>query len=249
MARQRQLAHAPIVEALIDIQVEPRVDLTFADVQGAFAAGDTAYYVKGPISEGTLAFQLPVDGTQATTRSHTSQIRLRLHSSDEKYVAQVRFGGFTLSRLPPYEDWSMLRLEAEQFWTLYADRLQPRRITRIAVRYINNLQLPMPMGASFQKYIEKLVDVPEAVPQLVTSFLQRFQLRDPASDAEVVVTLALNAQEAGDNAPVILDVDAFNVINLAIGDAALWDELQALRELKNRCFFGIITEAAVELYE
>jgi uncharacterized protein (TIGR04255 family) len=249
MARQRPLAHAPIVEALVDIQVEPRADLTYAQLHSAFATGDSTYHVKGPISEGTFGIHLQVDGTQAKAESHATQIGLRLHSSDEKYVVQYRLGGFTLSRLAPYQDWPALRAEAERLWTLYVAQVQPRRITRAAVRYINNLRLPMPMGASFQKYIEKLVDVPESVPQLVTGFLQRFQLRDESSNAEVIVTLALNAQESGESAPVILDVDAFNVTSLAIGDPALWNNLETLRGLKNRCFFGIVTEAAVELYE
>jgi len=48
---------------------------------------------------------------------------------------------------------------------------------------------------------------------------------------------------------VILDVDAFTSTNLDPTDRELWTTLERLRELKNRSFFGTITERAAELYE
>ena len=62
MARQRHLPHAPITEALIDIQVTPRDGLTFAGLKNAIEATDSGYYVKSPISQGTFAFTLAPEG-------------------------------------------------------------------------------------------------------------------------------------------------------------------------------------------
>src|SRR5438552_18095898 len=98
MARQRHLPHAPITEALIAIQVTPREGLTFAVLKNAIEAADSGYYVKNPISEGTFAFTLAPEGKLYTT-AESAQVGLRLHSADEKYVAQFRLAGFTLSRL------------------------------------------------------------------------------------------------------------------------------------------------------
>ena len=94
-----------------------------------------------------------------------------------------------------------------------------------------------------------IVDVPEQAPQAVEAFFQRFQLVDPESGARVILTLALDGISGGDAAPVILDVDAFTGANLNPTDLELWNILERLRELKNRSFFGTITELAAELYE
>ena len=248
MAKQRHLRNAPVTEALIDIQVTPREGLTFAELKDAIEAANSGYYVKSPISEGTFAFTLAPEG-KPQTAAESAQVGLRLHSADEKYVAQFRLTGFTLSRLPPYEKWENLVDEARRLWAVYVDRLAPRRVVRIATRFINNLQLPLEPGASFQMYVNKLIDVPEEAPQAVETFFQRFRLVDTASGARVILTLALDGMAAGKPAPVILDVDAFIAAKKDPMNGELWTVLQRLRELKNRSFFGTITEQAAELYE
>ncbi len=246
MAKQRHLPRAPITEALIDIQVVPRDGLTFSVLQKSLSALDFGYYVKNPISEGTFGFMLPEDGKPQTT-AEAAQTGLRLHSHDEKYVAQCRLSGFTLSRLSPYEAWPNLVQEAKRVWAVYTERLIPKQVNRVATRFINNLQLPMDLGESYQKYLHKLVDVPDEAPQAVASFFQRFQLIDVESDARVNLTLALDNTQPGGRVPVILDIDAFRSLEQPNQD--IWGILDRLRDLKNRCFFGTITEAAAELYE
>ena len=97
--------------------------------------------------------------------------------------------------------------------------------------------------------MNKLVDVPDEAPQAVEAFFQRFRLVDAASGARVILTLALDGMSTGGRVPVILDVDAFIAANLNPMDGELWTILERLRELKNRSFFGTITERAAELYE
>lgn len=249
MANPRHLDHAPITEALIDIHVEHRDGLSFTALQDALSTLDFGYYIKNPISQGTFGFKLTSDGQRPQTTAESTQIGLRLHSSDEKYVAQCRLAGFTLSRLPPYESWPSLLEETKRVWSVYRGRLAPRTVTRLATRFINNLRLPLEHGESFQTYLRKFADVPDEAPQALTSFFQRFQLLDIPSNAFVKLTLALESTPPGGRAPVILDVDAFTTTNMDPEDDELWNVLEHLRKLKNQCFFGSLTERAVELYE
>ena len=248
MAKQRHLPHAPVTEALIDIQVMPRADLTFAGLKNAIESANSGYYVKNPISQGTFAFTLPPEGNPQTN-AESAQVGLRLHSADEKYVAQFRLSGFTLSRLPPYEKWENLIDEARRLWAIYLESLTPTRVVRVATRFINNLSLPLEPGESFQTYLHKLVDVPDEAPQIVETFFQRFQLFDAGSGARVILTLALDGIPLTGAIPVILDVDAFTAVNLKPTDRDLWIILERLRDLKNRSFFGTVTEQAMELYQ
>ena len=251
MAKPRHLAHAPITEALVDLHVE-QDNLSFAKLQAAFGDLDFGYYLKGPIAQGRIGFKLTGDGKQPETMAESAQIGLRLHSNDEKYIAQCRVNGFTLSRLPPYEDWPSLINETKKIWSIYRQRTRPIKVIRIATRFINNLQLPLMQGEPFQKYLEKFADVPEEVPQSLTAFYQRFQLVDQLSMATVNLTLALESLPPGKPEPVIpviFDIDAFVHKELDIEDVELWNILDNLRELKNRCFFSALTEPALELYK
>lgn len=248
MAKKRHLSRAPITEALIDIQVTPKEGLTFDDLKELLGASGFGYYEKASITEGLLQFSLPVGG-EPQTSSQATQVGVRFHSNDEKYVAQCRLRGFTLSRLPPYESWENLRAEATRIWKVYAERLAPARVTRVATRFINNLRLPMQTGESYQLYFNKLVDVPEDAPQVVETFFQRFQLVDTQTGARVILTLTQGGGAADGGLPLILDVDAFTQTDLSPSDSEIWTILERLRELKNRTFFGTITERAAELYE
>src|SRR6266513_202605 len=247
MARQRHLPRAPITEALVDFRVVPREGLPYSELQESFSTMDFGYYVKNPISEGTFGFALPPDGKPETT-AEAAQTGLRLHSQDEKYVAQCRLSGFTFSRLPPYEEWVNLIAEARRIWAIYAERLSPKQVIRVATRYINNLQLPMDVGTSYQKYVNKLVDLPDEVPQAIATFLQRFQVVDVETNLRAILTLALDRAAPGERVPVFLDIDAFITTQLDLPTQGMWEILDELRDMKNRCFFGVLTEAAVELY-
>jgi uncharacterized protein (TIGR04255 family) len=246
--QQRHLPNAPIKEALIDVHVETRPGLTVQELERRAKESDFGYYVKGPISEGVFGIKLTPDGRDSGVESSTSQVGLRLHSTDECYVLQWRLTGFTLSRLPPYQDWPHLKAEAERLWPIYVSSLGPRQIKRIATRYINDLQLPLEDGATFDRFIDTLVDVPEGTPQVVGGFLQRFQLVDNEANARVNLTVAWDGTTRDARVAVILDIDAFTGVTMEPASPALWETLERLRGLKNRVFFSVITEAAAELY-
>lgn len=247
MTRTRHLERAPITEALVDIQVE-NAELSLSGLSQAFEDLNFGYYLKGQIAQRKFEFRLTSDGQPAETTAESEQIGLRLHSDDEKYVAQCRVNGFTLSRLPPYEDWQALVHETRRLWNIYRERTAPKRVVRVATRFINNLQLPLQHGESFQKYLTKFADVPEDMPQALTAFFQRFQLKDVSTGASVNLTLALDPVSFSGPVPVIIDIDAFYVENLEPGNDKLWQMVEDLRNLKNRCFFGALTDSALELY-
>jgi len=249
MAKQRHLPRAPVTEALIDVRVSNREGLTFAALQTAIGALDFGYYLKTPIVHGTLAIKVAPGGLPQTD-AESAQIGLRLHSPDEKYVAQFTLQGFTLSRLPQYENWENLLAETQRLWSIYLERIGPTRVMRIATRYINDLKLPLQPGMSYETYLQKFMDIPDEVPQAVESFFQRFQLVDQEWGARVILTLSAQGTFPGNPIPpIILDIDAYTATDLDPRDQGLWTTLAHLRDLKNRGFFGTITEQAAELYK
>jgi uncharacterized protein (TIGR04255 family) len=176
MAKPRRLPNAPITEAVIDIRVAPREQFGFEQLEKLSEQQDFGYYVKGPISTGS--FEAVVSGSGgATWTADSKKVGVRLHSKDEKYVAQWQVGGFTLSRLKPYETWELFMGEAQRLWSIYQERISPAQIIRLSTRFINELKLPLVTGDSFQDYFVKLIDLPGEVPQAVEAFLQRFSRR------------------------------------------------------------------------
>jgi uncharacterized protein (TIGR04255 family) len=72
---------------------------------------------------------------------------------------------------------------------------------------------------------------------------------DAECGATAVLTQALEQVTEGRPLPVILDIDVFRETKYTANSPDIWNYLDELRALKNRFFFGALTEEAVELYE
>lgn len=246
------LDHAPITEALVDLRVSAPPFVTRESID-AVEPERFGYYKKGPIIRGSFGFQISTNLNEGRLarplQGATSIIGVRLHSADEKHVAQFSTEGFTLSRLEPYESWDALVAEARRLWPRYVELASPQGVSRVATRYINNLRLPYETGDQLERFLTVMPNFSDRVPQLISSFLQRFEITDPACGATIILTVALGAKDPSPKVPIILDIDAYKQQNFAPSDEGIWDYLNKLRSLKNRFFFTSITPEAVELYK
>ena len=248
MARHRHLKNAPITEAIIDFKAQSSGKIEPSQLEKLRENLQGAYVLKGPIRIG----EINLEGAQeiAVTVA-TQELGFRFHSTYEKFVAQFQNQGFTLSRLAPYTDWTHLKGEAQRLWPVYVRAVEPKQVVRVACRYINNLNLPMKPGQDFSEYLTAGPDVPEALPQLLMSYMQRVVIPYPDRNVITILTQLLepNAAVTIDKVPLILDVDVQCQGQFQPGDSRLWDCLERLRGLKNDAFFESITEAAAMLYE
>src|SRR5690606_23793004 len=219
-------------------RVEVDAGVTRETIEQALKLHGMGYYKKGPIVRGTFGFQISADAQNFASsrplRHSASIIGVRLHSADERYVAQFSVEGFTLSRLQPYDSWESLVEEGRRMWAAYRECARPVAIRRVATRFINDLQLPYREGDQFERFLTLMPKFSNQVPQLISSFLQRFEIHDEECGATVILTFALDRSTHGPNVPVILDIDAFKEQEIGVEDDAAWALLGKLRSLKNR---------------
>lgn len=240
------LTRPPITEAVIDFRCARSDASSIENLRHAQEALGSNYYLKAPIFQAQLMIGV---SDQAPTTSTSTEIGIRLHSLDEKYVIQWTLDGCALSRLEPYESWEALNAEARRIWPFYRDAIKPTHISRAAVRYINNLKLPMSHGEKFDDYMTAAPQVAEGLPQAVGSFLQRVVVRDSQTSALAAITHAYDSHNIDDDVvPVILDIDVFLEREFAVSEATLWQHLENLRAFKNMIFFRNITQKALSGY-
>jgi len=248
MAKVRaHLARAPITEALIDLRVRPRKAAGLDSVR-ELSKRIQGYSQQGPIIH--MQTKWTVNEDQVTQeKSDVREVGVRLHSVDQKYVAQLRTDGFTLSRLEPYETWEDLVREGRNLWEIYRESLAPEYITRIATRYINQLKLPMKQGERFEEYLSTPPGIPAELPQGVLSFLQRVVLVSPQNAIKATVTQLLQEGPVPpEHVPVILDIDVYKSDLLPPDMDEAWRLLDDLRAFKNQVFFAQLTEKTVDLF-
>jgi uncharacterized protein (TIGR04255 family) len=170
-------------------------------------------------------------------------------SADRTKVVQATETGFTFNKLRPYEHWSRFRDEARQIWNEYAGIARPARATRMALRYINRIELPLPFG-DFKEFILTVPEVAPGVSQALDRFFMRLDIPYPDVPALAIITLTMDTSvPIIDRVPIIFDIDVFRESEVDPGSEEIWDTLEALRTLKNQIFFSSLTDKAKELFQ
>lgn len=173
-------------------------------------------------------------------------------SADGRQIVQARLDGFTFNRLAPYEWWERFRDEARFHWERYRDLAKPTAITRIALRYINCLQIPLPIK-DFKDWILTTPEIAPALPQGLKTFFMRLEVPH-RTGAIVIVTETIKQPEtpAGSDQhvlPLILDIDVIHERQFSPDSSDVWASFENLRNLKNEFFFNSVTDRTKELFQ
>ena len=115
-------------------------------------------------------------------------------SESEGKIVQSRRDGFTFNKLRPYSDWSSFSQEARQLWTRYCELAKPKHVTRIGLRFINRIEIPLPF-ADFREYCFLFRDIPKPIPHALSEFFLRFIAPTPDwPGISGIVTLTFSRQ-------------------------------------------------------
>ena len=243
MTTSRRYTRAPITEAIIDFQVDPLEGVELADLE---RCQDAAYPGKKALS---VVVDNPDFGEDDSTTSTSRQVAGFLFTSaDAKQLFQARFAGFSMHRLAPYKGWEPFRDEARRLWNIYRQTAQPRKVTRVAVRYINRLDLPLPV-LEMKDYLRTSPEVSPDLPQRLEEFFM--QLTIPQRDIKSTLLLREMAvpPEAPGVASVVLDIDLFRSDEIPPDDAGIWALLERLRARKSAIFEACITDRTREVIQ
>jgi len=247
MARQRHLSNAPITETIIDFRVKLPAKFDVQEFLSLSADLSDRYPNSEPRRIITGAFGMEKGGKPFIQPPEDKGIQGYFYKSEDgKNIAQFRINGFTFNRLNPYSDWNTVLSEAQNLWELYVSKSEPEVVTRIAVRYINRLELRLPIN-DFGDYLTAPPKVPDSLPQEVSQFLTKVVIHEEDITANIIQSLDRSAKP--DHIVIILDIDVFKVKDLGFDKENVWAEFEQLRDVKNRIFFESITEETVRLYE
>lgn len=242
------LKNAPITEALIDIRTKLPSAIDVKSIDNLFEKIKNQYPEKQEQRVSEFSFELKADEEPVKASKHKVN-GYRYISSGKKQIVQARLDGFTFSRLHPYIKWEDLRDEGHRLWDLYKEITSPEAITRVALRYINNLNIPMPI-TDFGDYLTAPPIVPEGISQSVKSFLTRVIIYEPSIDVNAIITHVLEPlSPEADRAPIILDIDVFKLRQDGIEEQDAWQIIEQLRHFKNKIFDKSITDKLKEIYQ
>ena len=236
----------PITEAIIDIRVECQPGLSIDAFALMLDRCKADFPIQERLFEAIGKFEVQIGG-DATASASNLQTGFKIASADGLFVAQAQLGGFTFSRLSPYESWESFRDEARRIWSIYSETVSPVAFNRQAVRYVNRLDIPGGQAELSQWFRT----APELSPDMAQTMEDFFmQLRIPQADIRgmaIINQATIPAAKEG-VVSIVLDIDLFRSEDLALADAGLWDYFEVLHDRKNSIFEASITDSTRRLF-
>ncbi len=245
-----QLDHAPIIEAVLDIDCDLPPTLDWNVLKDAAREAFCDGYPK--------ARQQFVQNHVLTAGEEGSPVlkfneglgALQFLTEDEKQLVQFRANGFSFNRLAPYTTLDDYLGEIQTAWEKFRELAGPVMVRKIGLRMINRILLPMDGGKfTFSDYLTTAPRLPDTGMKLgIVGFLDQQVVADEETGnlANIVKTSQL---PENDKLPVILDIDAYFLCQMP---PPVWNELlpriESLRNLKNRIFQHTLTPQCLNLF-
>jgi uncharacterized protein (TIGR04255 family) len=249
MAEVRHLNNAPITEALIDFRVKlPSEFKVEAFLELKKTIGDRFSKVQErKLFSGQLRFKK--GEPQPPSAEYHGVHGYFFRPEDDKTVVQFRIDGFTFSRLKPYTYWEEMFGEARELWGMYSEIAQPEAVTRLAVRYVNHINIPLPVD-DLSDYFTASPKLPDTIQGIISGFLSKVVVYDLEMDVATNIVQALEKSPKPDKyITVVLDIDSFKTGDFNVSNGEIWETFANLHNKKNQMFFRSITDETARLFE
>lgn len=242
-------SNAPITEAILDIKARlpDGADLTIFD---EFQENIKARYKDRKTKhsfETEFRFSPGKDETTPIVPKEKIEGYL-FHSNNENKIVQAKLDGFTFNKLKPYENWEKFHSEARELWELFSKIVKPISVDRIALRYINRIEIPFPFD-DFSEYILTNPQIAPELPQSLSHFLMRIEIPNNEIGAIAIITQTMQKPTESQKLPLIFDIDVIKTGNYSGKESEMWKDFNLLRQFKNEIFFKSITEKTKELFK
>lgn len=244
------LARAPIVEAVIEVRARAEAPWEERAITEHLKTRLSEY--PNVLSGRAVQFRMEIaqPSVQVAPAAPTEQVvqdmgwrGLRCESADKRHVAQFNRDGFVFSRLAPYESWDQFQREGLRLWQLHKELAQPVEVQRLGLRFINRIAMPQEVPhLQWQDYLETPPRLPRGMDLSFAGFLHHDTLTVPAYPYGINFTQTVQPPQGQEAAGLILDIDVFTTQPFNLDQGVLEQRLAEMRWLKNKVFFGSITQ-------
>jgi uncharacterized protein (TIGR04255 family) len=235
---------APIIEAIIDLRVELPEGSSFKKLSELVRVESDRYPISDPVLTTETQITTRPDGTHQTM-TDSQIIGYQLRDGKERYGAECTIQGLSVSCRHPYPGWEEFAGEARRLWNTFRTLWRTYRVSRIAVRYINRLDV-LP-GSGFKDSVKVMPLLPKEFRAPVANYLLRIEFAESVPSRRLIFTQALAPSPVPGRAGLILDFDIFQEDGVPTEENSLWSMFEDLRQRKNEVFEASLTEPMKEM--
>jgi uncharacterized protein (TIGR04255 family) len=241
----KNYSKAPIEEAIFDIKIDPALAIVGKDIEFIHSNISDFYPVKEFLKTFQTSFKVK-EGVPQLSMTEDKGLGFRFWNEKRKQVCTFSLDGFGFSRLRPYDEWEPNFHEAMRLWKIYKDNFRPVYVKRVAVRFINVLEIPF-TKFELNDYFFNPPEPPKELPQNIVEFLSRLMIKYE-EHLHAITTLALQPPQKDGFTSILFDIDVFSDVRFRSDEDALLSNIfERLHGIKNDIFEKSLTPKAKEL--
>lgn len=240
-------ARAPITEAVIELRFATTFHQTTVEEAGRRLRDD--YFYLDP--ESIVHFELKLEPAVQKAEPSAKWSGVKLSSLERTDSVFFRQNTFICSRLAPYTGWDDFFARTVRAWEVWRKSAGHTALSRIGVRYINRIDIPVENVAlvRVEDYLNVFPKSPDDLGAPLSAYAMQVTRPLNADDCVVTLTTATVAPPLIGFASLVLDLDVFREANLPQRDDDMWDILTRMRGHKNRIFESCITDRTRTLFD
>jgi uncharacterized protein (TIGR04255 family) len=172
----------------------------------------------------------------------------RRSSNDQTQIVILWPTTFVFSQLAPYPGWDDFFERFVRDWGLWRKVVGYRKISRVGVRYINRIDIPI-MGdvIRYEEFLNLYPQIPDELGPVFAYGIQT-QLACPEIDGRITINSASVPSPMLGYASLMFDQDIYKETNIPQTENGLYELLNQIHIKKNAVFEASITDRARELF-
>ena len=240
----------PIIEAIFEARF----------TTGSWASVQTSYEIFSALKtdypgEPRLLHSNGFEIVQGDDKDPTPSIRLksedsryRLTAVDGTCLVQYNKQMLSVHVTAPYGGWPDFRHRITKALSVYIEKAQPQAISRMSLRYINQIEFQLSSSINLNDYFTNPPDIPDQVGVSIGAFFMRLETHMPDRPIRIVQSFA---STSGGLPGVLLDLDVIKEQDIAKPrvNQQLLKDIDHLRDVERLTFEALITDKLRETFD
>ncbi len=239
------LSNNPIHETVIEFRFYPYLEDQQIDIEelGEFIRKE--YPNKQDIKQSDV--QITIGANSPPPKITNLEPIFSYQSEDLNITAILAEDRVSLTWKNEYPGWEVFSNKWLDLWQVLQKNSNIKTISRLGVRFINHIKVPVGEVLDFDDFLTHGPIVPgESTPKTLHSFSHRAVFTN--GDIECYANF-LQAFKLEEKPKIVLDIDVFTINNLKPEIDQIKEKLGQIREYKNQLFSGSITPETKALYK
>lgn len=248
--KRREYRNPPIEEAICELRFAPAGEPEFTAPARFYDSIRSSYPGKPQYQQFVAAgIQVPPQSLGAQVAMRQEGMKILFPSQDGRHLVGLGMNLLSIHALKPYCGWEEFRSRIDQAIKAYQSAAAPVGVTRLAVRYINRVEVAA-APANVTEYLTIAPCLPRELPIDFSAFVTRLQSAYRDQGGQLVVTIATVEPNSPTTTAWLLDIDvAQEWPSEFFALPRVMDRIDELRQREREAFESFITNRSREVFD